>query len=62
MVTTIVFVGVNLANNQFVLHGELEAGNTALVRPVLRRDQLLDTVAKPPLRTFSIDAFLCAHH
>jgi transposase len=59
---TIVFAGIDLANNQFVLHGVHEASKTALLRPVVRRDQLLEATAKPPLRTIGVEALLCAHH
>ena len=62
MVTAIVFVGINLANNQFVLHGVHEASTTALVRPVVRRDQLLEAVAKVPPCTIGIEASSGAHH
>ena len=43
---SIVFVGIDLAKNVFALHGVDEAGKAALVRPVVRRDQLLEAVAK----------------
>ncbi|MEN9419611.1 MAG: hypothetical protein RI988_3231, partial [Pseudomonadota bacterium] len=42
----IVFVGVDLAKNVFALQGGDEAGKTALVRPAVRRVQLLVAVAE----------------
>ena len=39
---TIVFVGIDLAKNVFALHG---GGKPALVRPTVRRGQLLERVA-----------------
>ena len=39
---TIVFLGIDLAKNVFALHGVDRAGKAVLVRPVVRRDQLLE--------------------
>ncbi len=61
MAMTIVFVGIDLAKNVFALHGVDEAGKAALVRPVVRRDQLLEAVAKIPPCTIGMEAFTCAH-
>jgi hypothetical protein len=44
----IVFVGVDLAKNVFALQGGDEAGKAALVRPAVRRVQLLVAVAELP--------------
>ena len=43
---TIMFLGIDLAKNVFPLHGVDRAGKAALVRPALRRDQLLEMVTK----------------
>lgn len=59
---TIVFVGIGLAKNVFALHGVDEAGKAALVRPVVRRDQLLEAVAKLPPCTIGMEACSGAHH
>lgn len=59
---TIVFVGIDLAKNVFALHGVDEAGKAALVRPVVRRDQLLEAVAKLPPCTIGMEACSGAHH
>jgi len=62
MAMTIVFVGIDLAKNVFALHGVDEAGKAALVRPVVRRDQLLEAVAKLPPCTIGMEACSGAHH
>jgi transposase len=62
MSMAIVYVGIDLAKNVFALHGVDEAGKTALVRSVARRDQLLEAVAKLPPCTIGIEACSGAHH
>ena len=59
---TIVFVGIDLAKNVFALHGVDEAGKARLVRPAVRRDQLVETVAKLPPCTIGMEACSGAHH
>ncbi len=59
---TMVFVGIDLAKNVFALHGVDEAGKTVLVRPVVRRDQLMEAVAKLPPCTIGMEACSGAHH
>ena len=59
---TIVFVGIDLAKNVFALHGVDDAGKARLVRPAVRRDQLLETVAKLPPCTIGMEACSGAHH
>ena len=44
----IMFVGINLAKNVVALHGVDDASKARLVRPAVRRDQLLETIAKLP--------------
>jgi len=46
--TTIVAVGIDLAKNVFAVHGIDEHGNATLVRPQVRRDQLLELAASLP--------------
>ena len=41
--TTIVFLGIDLAKNVFALHGVDATGRACLVRPSVRRDQLLES-------------------
>jgi len=56
MAMTIVFVGIDLAKNVFALHGVDEAGKAGLVRPVVRRAQLLEAVAKLRPCTIGMEA------
>ena len=48
---TILFVGIDLAKNVFALHGVDDAGKARLVKPAVRRDQLVGKILKLPLRT-----------
>ena len=59
---TIVFLGIDLAKNVFALHGVDRAGKAVLIRPVVRRDQLLEMVAKLLPCTIGIEACSGAHH
>lgn len=59
---SIVFVGIDLAKNVFALHGVDEHGKAALVRPAVRRDQLMEMVAKLPPCTIGMEACSGAHH
>lgn len=58
----IVYVGIDLAKNVFALHGVDQAGKAVLVRPLVRRDQLLELVAKLPPCTIGMEACSGAHH
>ena len=58
----IVFLGIDLAKNVFALHGVDEAGRPALVRPAVRRDQLLQVIASLPPCTIGMEACSGAHH
>jgi len=62
MSMTILFLGIDLAKNVFALHGVDERGKPALVRPAVRRDQLLEAVAKLPPCTIGMEACSGAHH
>ena len=55
---TMVFLGIDLAKNVFALHGVDATGRACLVRPSVRRDQLLEMVAKLPPCTVGMEAFL----
>ncbi|MCC9595326.1 MULTISPECIES: IS110 family transposase [unclassified Rubrivivax] len=59
---TILFLGIDLAKNVFALHGVDERGKPALLRPAVRRDQLLEAVAKLPPCTIGMEACSGAHH
>lgn len=62
LLITIVFIEIDLANNLFVLRRVREANKKVLVRPVVRRDQLQEAVAKRPPCTIGMEALSCAHH
>ena len=62
MIMAIVFLGIDLAKNVFALHGVDAAGRASLVRPVVRRDQLLEMVAKLSPCTIGMEACSGAHH
>ena len=59
---TIMFLWIDLAKNVFPLHGVDRAGKAALVRPALRRDQLLKMVTKLSPCAIGIEACSGAHH
>lgn len=58
----IVFLGIDLAKNVFALHGVNRDGKTVMVRPAVRRDQLLRTIAELPPCTIGMEACSGAHH
>jgi transposase len=62
MTLPIVHVGIDLAKNVFALHGVDEGGRTALVRPSVRRDQLMEVGAKLPACTIGMEACSGARH
>jgi transposase len=62
MSMNIVFLGIDLAKNIFALHGVDAAGRVSLVRPAVRRDQLLEAIAKLPPCTVGMEACSGAHH
>ena len=59
---TMDFLGIDLAKNVFPLHGVDATGRACLVRPCMRRDQLLESVAKLPPCTIGMEACSGAHH
>lgn len=58
----IVVLGIDLAKNVFALHGVDEHGKAVLVQPSVRRDKLLETVAKLPPCLIGMEACSGAHH
>ncbi len=44
----IIYLGIDLAKNVFAVHGVDESGKAVLVRPNVRREQLLELVATLP--------------
>lgn len=55
-------IGVDLAKNVFALHGINAAGTPILVRPNIRRDQLLNLLAQLPPCIVGMEACSGAHH
>jgi len=52
----IICLGIDLAKNVFALHGIDESGKAALVRPNVRRDQLLELIATLPPCVIGMEA------
>ena len=55
-------IGVDLAKNVFALHGINAAGAPILVRPNVRRDQLLKLLVQLPPCVIGMEACSGAHH
>ena len=55
------YVGVDLAKNVFAVHGVDAAGKPALVRPVVRRCELMELLAKLRPCTIGMEACSGAH-
>lgn len=55
-------VGIDLAKHVFALHGINAAGKAILVKPTVRRDQLLDLLAQLPPCIIGMEACTGAHH
>jgi transposase len=58
----VAFVGIDLAKNVFAVHGVNAGGQPCLVRPNVRRDQLLDLLARLPPCVIGMEACSGAHH
>ena len=58
----IIAIGIDLAKNVFAVHGVDEAGKAVLVKPSVRRDALLELVAKLPPCVIGMEACWGAHH
>lgn len=56
------FVGIDLAKNVFAVHAVNTQGKPCLVRPNVRRDQLLDLLAQLPPCVIGMEACSGAHH
>jgi transposase len=61
-VEVITIIGIDLAKNVFAIHGINGAGKAILVKPNVRRDQLLDFLAQLPPCTIGMEACTGAHH
>lgn len=58
----VVVVGIDLAKNVFAVHGVNVAGKTVLVRPSVRRENLLELLAQLPPCLIGMEACTGAHH
>ena len=58
----IITIGIDLAKNVFAVHGVDECGKPALVRPNVKRDALLELIAKLPACLIGMEACSGAHH
>jgi transposase len=61
-VQTIVTVGIDLVKNVFAVRGVDESGKSALVRPSVARDNLLELIASLPPCLFGMEACSGLHH
>lgn len=59
---TILYVGIDLAKNVFAVHGVDGAGKPALVKPCVRRAELMELVAKLAPCVIGMEACSGAHH
>jgi transposase len=59
---TIIAIGIDLAKNVFAVHGVDETGKAALVRPSVKRDALLELIAKQPPCVIGMEACSGAHY
>lgn len=58
----IIAIGVDLAKNVFAVHGVDETGKAALIKPSVRREALLELIAKMPPCLIGMEACSGAHH
>jgi transposase len=58
----ILYVGIDLAKNVFAVHGVDACGKPALVKPSVRRADLMELLAKLPPCTIGMEACSGAHH
>jgi len=58
----IIAIGIDLAKNVFAVHGVDATGKPVLVRPAVRRDALLELIAKLPPCLIGVEACSGAHH
>lgn len=59
---SIITVGIDLAKNVFAVHGVDDNGKSALVKPKVPRDKLLELVAQLPPCVIGMEACSGAHH
>ena len=59
---TITAIGIDLAKNLFAVHGADASGKPVLVRPSVRREQLLELLAQLPACLIGMEACSGAHH
>lgn len=55
-------IGIDLAKNVFAVHGVNAAGKSVLVKPAVRRDQLLELLAQLPPCLIGMEACTGAHY
>ncbi len=55
-------IGIDLAKNVFVVHAINRHGKAVLVKPNVRRDQLLELLAQLPPCIVGMEACSGAHH
>lgn len=58
----IITLGIDLAKNVFAVHGVDAFGKVALVRPAVKRDQLLELIATLPACVIGMESCSGAHH
>lgn len=58
----IIAIGVDLAKNVFAVHGVDETGKAVLIKPSVRREALLELIAKMPPCLIGMEACSGAHH
>jgi transposase len=59
---SIIAIGLDLAKNVFAVHGIDEAGKAVLIKPAVKRDALLQMIAKLPPCLIGMEACSGAHH
>lgn len=57
-----VMIGIDLAKNVFAVHAVNRHGKPVLIKPLVRRDQLLDLLAQLPPCVIGMEACSGAHH
>ena len=58
----IIAIGIDLAKNVFAVHGVDASGKAVLVRPAVRRDALLELIAKLPPCLIGMEACATGHY
>jgi len=60
--SAIVTIGIDLAKNDFAVHGVDATGKSVLVRPSVPRAKLLELIASLPPCVIGVEACSGAHH